>query len=78
MDGVTKERVSAAIPDVALDENENEKPHAITGELETLHVDGVDPVFEAQAELINHAVQSMGMGKVSRLHLLFGFALLRS
>jgi hypothetical protein len=69
MEAITKDPVSAAVPDVALDENdnENEKPQAILGELETLHVDGVDPVFEAQAELINHAVQSMGMGKVSLL-----------
>lgn len=37
------------------------------GGLETLAVDGIDPIFEAQAQLINHAVQSMGMGKVRLL-----------
>lgn len=33
-------------------------------ELETLNLDGVDPIFEAQAQLINHAVQCIGMGRV--------------
>lgn len=33
-------------------------------ELKSLHVDGIDPVFEHQAQLLNHAVQSIGMGKV--------------
>ena len=33
-------------------------------ELKALHVDGVDPVFEHQARLVNHAVQVIGMGKV--------------
>jgi hypothetical protein len=33
-------------------------------ELKALHVDGVDPVFEHQARLVNHAVQAIGMGKV--------------
>lgn len=33
-------------------------------ELRPLHVDGVDPVFEHQAQLVNHAVQVIGMGKV--------------
>ncbi|KAK5735813.1 hypothetical protein LTR17_007823 [Elasticomyces elasticus] len=32
-------------------------------ELKTIHVDGIDPVFEAQAALINHAIQTIGMGK---------------
>lgn len=32
-------------------------------ELKTIHVDGIDPVFEAQATLINHAIQTIGMGK---------------
>lgn len=68
MDGIANEISSAVVPqDIALDDNENdhEKPRALMVELETLHVDGVDPVFEAQAELVNYAVQSMGMGKVS-------------
>lgn len=30
----------------------------------SLHVDGLDPVFETQAKLVNHAVQVIGMGKV--------------
>jgi hypothetical protein len=34
-------------------------------ELKSLHVDGVDPVFEHQARLVNHAVQVIGMGKVT-------------
>jgi hypothetical protein len=38
-----------------------------TGELETLTFDGVDPIFDAQARLINHSVQCIGMGKVCRL-----------
>jgi hypothetical protein len=33
-------------------------------ELKTMEADGIDPVFEAQATLINHAVQQIGMGKV--------------
>jgi len=33
-------------------------------ELKSLHVDGLDPVFEHQARLVNHAVQVIGMGKV--------------
>ena len=32
-------------------------------ELQALHTDGVDPVFEHQARLVNHAVQVIGMGK---------------
>lgn len=42
-------------------ENEEGSIH----ELKTIHVDGIDPVFEAQAALINHAVQTIGMGKVT-------------
>jgi hypothetical protein len=34
-------------------------------ELKSLHIDGLDPVFENQARLVNHAVQTIGMGKVS-------------
>lgn len=34
-------------------------------ELKSLVMDGLDPVFEKQAMLINHAVQTIGMGKVS-------------
>ena len=33
-------------------------------EYKSLHVDGIDPVFENQARLVNHAVQAIGMGKV--------------
>lgn len=33
-------------------------------EYSSLHVDGLDPVFETQAKLVNHAVQVIGMGKV--------------
>lgn len=33
-------------------------------EYKSLHVDGIDPVFEHQARLVNHAVQAIGMGKV--------------
>jgi len=33
-------------------------------EFTSLHVDGLDPVFEHQARLVNHAVQVIGMGKV--------------
>jgi len=33
-------------------------------ELQSLHVDGLDPVFEGQARLVSHAVQSIGMGRV--------------
>lgn len=33
-------------------------------EFKSLHIDGIDPVFEHQARLINHAVQKIGMGKV--------------
>ncbi|KAI1610283.1 MFS general substrate transporter [Exophiala viscosa] len=32
-------------------------------EYTSLHVDGLDPVFENQARLVNHAVQVIGMGK---------------
>ncbi|KAJ9620738.1 uncharacterized protein PV06_03357 [Exophiala oligosperma] len=32
-------------------------------EYKSLHVDGIDPVFEHQARLVNHAVQAIGMGK---------------
>ncbi|EXJ57717.1 uncharacterized protein A1O5_12507 [Cladophialophora psammophila CBS 110553] len=32
-------------------------------ELKSLHIDGLDPVFEHQARLVNHAVQCIGMGK---------------
>ena len=37
-------------------------------ELKSLHTDGIDPVFEHQARLVNHAVQVIGMGKVERTH----------
>ncbi|KIW50104.1 hypothetical protein PV05_11724 [Exophiala xenobiotica] len=32
-------------------------------EYKSLHVDGIDPVFENQARLVNHAVQAIGTGK---------------
>jgi hypothetical protein len=45
-------------------------------ELDTLAVDGVDPIFEAQAKLINHSVQCIGMGKVGHLTYLLRFHVL--
>lgn len=61
MEGITKEVNPGTTPqDVISDE----KPTLTTGVLETLHIDGIDPVFEAQAQLINRAVQLIGMGKV--------------
>lgn len=35
----------------------------VNGELVTIRLPGIDAVFEEQAELINHAVQVIGMGK---------------
>ena len=32
-------------------------------DIEDLKIDGLDPTFEAKAELVNHAVQAIGMGK---------------
>jgi len=32
-------------------------------EYKSLHVDGIDPVFENQARLVNHAVQAIGTRK---------------
>ncbi|EXJ79431.1 hypothetical protein A1O3_08933 [Capronia epimyces CBS 606.96] len=52
----TKIATESAIP--------GETPEAGTfREYKSLQVDGVDPVFEHQARLVNHAVQGIGMGK---------------
>jgi hypothetical protein len=43
-------------------------------EMENLKVDGVDPVFEAKAVIVNSAFQQIGMGKYQwKLFLLCGF-----
>lgn len=31
--------------------------------VEELKIPGLDPVFEAKADLVNHAIQAMGMGR---------------
>jgi hypothetical protein len=52
-------KVAAASPTI-------EEQQAETGsvrEYKSLHFDGLDPVFENQARLVNHAVQVIGMGK---------------
>jgi len=46
--------------------------HRISGELETIHVPGIDAVFEEQSALVNHAIQAIGMGKYQWA--LFGLA----
>lgn len=43
-------------------------------EYKSLHVDGIDPVFENQARLVNHAVQAIGTGKVRLLPTVSGEA----
>jgi hypothetical protein len=32
-------------------------------DIEDLKISGLDPTFEAKADLVNHALQAMGMGK---------------
>lgn len=61
MDDVKKSSSEPEVPhvrDVALGELEHARP-----ELATLKADGANLMFEAQAALINHAVQKIGMGK---------------
>ena len=44
------------------------------GEIPSAHFDGLDRTFEAQAELVNHAVQQIGMGKYQwKLFVLAGY-----
>ncbi len=46
----------------------------IPGGLATIHMPGVDAMFEEQAALINNAIQTIGMGKYQwHLFILCGF-----